>query len=348
MAKTLHTSKALYVCLAIVVSLGFLTTPSYAGPYKNKDFTLRFSAALTRFANYGDVAGIGGASAGSKWSSSINPASTDWLDIEGALKTYVTGQYSKIWFKRGSEMNIWTESVSVDCEEYGTIIVAAGQVNTNQEQMNNGLDFRFAADIFQIQWGKKLSEDCSVGFNFGYTDSRGQYKMGRLTIANSNCDIYGIRGGVLVRIVEGWLAGVVLDYGWSSDRSVTYGFGAGDTHANDHTRQILVRPGVSWEYKKDSGVYMDYQFGTFWNSTGQMNVHRLLLGVDHAIVEGLFVRSGTTVDVCKGLYSIACGIGFYPTKWFGLDVAYQYEMFPELIEEFGRAHTLNVSISFTF
>jgi len=51
--------------------LAGLATPVLARGFKDESLTLRLPAALSRFATYGDVAGLGGASAGSKWSSSV-------------------------------------------------------------------------------------------------------------------------------------------------------------------------------------------------------------------------------------------------------------------------------------
>jgi hypothetical protein len=119
-------------------------------------------------------------------------------------------------------------------------------------------------------------------------------------------------------------------------------------HATDRTRQVLVRPGISYEYKKGSSIYVDYQFGSFWNDTGTLNVHRALAGIEHGINDWIFLRAGTTYDVRNGRAAWTGGVGFYPTSWFSLDMAYQYDMFPEIAQDFGRAQTLNISMSFTF
>jgi len=53
--------------------------------FERQELSLRLPAALTRFAPYADVAGVGGASAGSKWSSSVNPAAVAWEPIKSPL-----------------------------------------------------------------------------------------------------------------------------------------------------------------------------------------------------------------------------------------------------------------------
>ncbi len=350
MKRSLRTSKVLPAMLAAVALLGICNMAT-GGDYKDKDFSLRFPAAMTRFAMYGDVAGVGGASAGSKWASSINPAAIAWLDLEGPLQTCVSGQYSKVWFDNGTEFDVFTESVTIDADWWGTYLVGAAQAKSNQRDMRNGYDFDFSTDIFQVQWAKKLTETWALGFTFNYSKAIVRNNLGSIPIAKSNSDSYLIRLGTLHGITEKLLAGLVLDYGWSRDRTNYYAipaFNMPEEHVYDNTRQFLARPGISFEYMKDSTVYLDYEFGTFWNDTGTLNVHRIRTGVEHALLEWVYPRAGVTLDPAVGSCSWTCGVGFYPAEWLSIDVAYQFDMLPEIAEEFGRSHTFNISVSLTF
>jgi hypothetical protein len=58
-----------------------LAGPAVAGEFDHYDFSLRLPAALSRFSSYGDVAGTGGASAASPWSTSANPASAAQAEL---------------------------------------------------------------------------------------------------------------------------------------------------------------------------------------------------------------------------------------------------------------------------
>ena len=211
------------VVAVAVVSL--VPAVSLAGdPYSDVDFSLRFPAGMTRFATYGDVAGVGGASAGSKWSSSINPASTAWQE-EPPRHVAIGQQFTHLWFDNGLAFSVPAESVTVDLGPLGYITGAAAQIASNREtMMNNGLDFRFAGDLGQLAWSKKFTPGLAGGFAFTYTDSVGRLSMDQFEVAKSNCDSYGVRGGLLGKITDRWLAGVVLDYGWSSDRTSMAGF----------------------------------------------------------------------------------------------------------------------------
>jgi hypothetical protein len=333
--------------LAVAVGAAFLFlawTAARAGDIDDKDFSLRFPAALSRFATYSDVAAVGGASAGSKWSSSINPASTAWLE-DPPRKLSLCGQYSLLDFQNGSSFCVPAESVTVDTGAPGFFTAGSAQASTNTATLNNGLGFRFVSDIDELMWSKKLSDDWSVGSSLTYSYSLARNYVGDDEIAKSNCDAYTIRGGALHKITDHLLGGLVLDYGWSSDRTVI----APDARICDSTEQLLVRPGVSYEYMKDGTVYLDYQFGTFSNDTGRLNVYRIAGGIEHGFTSWLFARAGTTIDPSiGGSPAWTAGIGFYPAPWFSLDMGYQYNMFPEINGDFGRGQTFTISVAFTF
>jgi hypothetical protein len=143
------------------------------------------------------------------------------------------------------------------------------------------------------------------------------------------------------------LGGAVVDYSQSPSTTITYdifGFGIGDVRVDDKTKQFTLRAGPSYEYRKDSTVNLDYQYSSFKNDTGNMEVHRMFAGIDHRIVDALFLRAGIALDN-KGNKSWTCGLGIYPLKELSIDVGYQYDMFPEIQSEFGRSHLLTISIS---
>jgi len=314
--------------------------------------SLRLPAALTRFAPYGDVAGIGGASAGSKWSTSVNPASVAW---EGDLRLSVTPQYSNVHFDEHLSLHVAAESVTADLDGFGRIQPSLAQVRSTKSTTRQGLDFRLDMDLVQVQWATKVDDDTAVGANFNFTKARQQYDLGSTAVSDSDSETYGWRFGVLRRLCNDLaggrlLGGLVFDYAFSPSRTTMYDFlnlGIGNQRTKDTVHQFVLRPGVSWEYKKDSAVYADYLFGSFHDDTGRLRVHRFMVGVDHEVIDGLFARGGVTMDT-HGNTAWACGVGIYPCDRLSIDLAYQDNMFPELAVEFGRSRTLTVSISLAF
>src|ERR1700760_4811193 len=101
-------------CALFAVCLAFSLRSSASA----QSLTLRFPAALTRFSGYADVAAVGNSSAASKWSTSINSASTDW--ITQPLPVGVSPQFSVIDFHHGSDFLVYTESLSLQTKNFGS------------------------------------------------------------------------------------------------------------------------------------------------------------------------------------------------------------------------------------
>ena len=97
----------------------------------------------------------------------------------------------------------------------------------------------------------------------------------------------------------------------------------------------------------DLTLYADYQFATFEDDTGRLTVHRFYVGADQTVTEGLYARLGTAVDT-EGNVSLAAGLGIAPSETVYIDIAYQYDVFPELEPEFGRADLFSIGLTVLF
>jgi len=346
MASSATSRRAILTSLAGLI----LTSSAAADSYKKKDFTLRFPAALSRFSPYGDVAGAGGASAGSKWSSSVNPASAAWLGAAGRFKLSPSPQFSSICFASGTRIHVMTESVTWESENAGTFLPALAQIRSNRDAARDGFVFELEMDFYQVQWARRLGQRLAVGANFNFTQAQTRFDLGDFHFSKTVSETYGFRFGGLWEPVDNLRVGVVFDYALSPART-TMRVPAGPVTLlvkdEDTTYQYLLRPGVSLEYAKDSAVFLDYQYGAFINDTGHLEVHRLHVGVDHRIRNWLFVRAGTVFD-SRSNCAWTVGVGVYPVDWFTIDLAYQDDMFPELAAEFGRSRVLTLSLGFRF
>lgn len=80
------------------------------------DFSLRLPAALAEFSTYSDVAALGGASAGSQYQSSVNPAATDWQPA-APYTVGLSPQYQAILFERGPLVNVAFEAATLKLPE---------------------------------------------------------------------------------------------------------------------------------------------------------------------------------------------------------------------------------------
>jgi hypothetical protein len=336
--------------IALVISLASLGNHAYADGFDDKDFSLRFPAALSRFSSYADVAATGGASAGSKWQSSVNPASIAWQNMPGRHHLSLSPQYSAIMFQEGTVLHVISESITKDFEKLGTFQVALAQVRSNERAIQAPLpDYKFSYDMnyAQAQWGKRFSDDFALGGNFNYSSSEVTNKIGTDKYLDSTSDSYGFRAGTLYRLTKNLLGGIVVDYSQSPSKTTycdIFGSGTGDVLVKDTTKQLTLRAGPSYEYRKDSTVSLDYQYSSFENDTGKLEVHRMFAGIDHRIVDALFVRGGFALDN-HGNTAWTFGLGIYPLKELSIDVGYQCNMFPEIQSEFGRSHLITISLS---
>jgi hypothetical protein len=128
-------------------SLGFVLilarTDSVGAGFDAFDLSLRIPAALSQFSPYADVAGIAGASAASKWASSTNPASADWLDIRGCLHAVVSPQYSDVQLAAGTTLHVTTQALTWDTRDWGTFLPSLAQASSNRAATRQGVFFEF-------------------------------------------------------------------------------------------------------------------------------------------------------------------------------------------------------------
>jgi hypothetical protein len=315
------------------------------------DFSLRFPAAISRFASYADVAALGNAQAASEWSSSNNPASAAWPHASLKYSNSLAPQFTTLRFREGTNLYVFAEALTLNMADYGVLLPAAAQIRSNHERDSDGLGFQFDADYFQLQWGKLLGKGWAVGANFNVTPSDTRFDLDGTRIARSRGESYDFRLGALHQLSRDLRAGLIFDYGFAPARSdllVLSALGVTSLRTEDTTHQVLLRPGITWEYAKGCTLNLDYQAGVFINSTGTLWVHRFPIGIEHSLIKDiLFVRGGVTIDT-RGEVPLTTGLGLALSNRASVDVAYQYNMFPEIRREFGSAHTFVVSVGVAF
>jgi hypothetical protein len=314
------------------------------------DLSLRLPAALSRFSPYADVAGVGGASAASTWASSINPASADWRELPSPHGLVLSPQYSAIPFQEGAVIHVLNESLLWQNDRWGAFMPALTQVRSNHATTLEGLGFEYQLDHCQMLWGKRVAEDWAIGGNFSYASAAMNFDAGPAAVSRTDSQSYDFTLGVLHQAFDRLSWGVVFDYGFSPSRTTLYdlsGEGFGDVAVHDTGYQYLLRPGIAFEYQKDSVIYFDYQLASFFDDTGQLYINRFFLGVEHQVVKSFFLRAGVALDD-YGSAGWSAGIGVYPCKKITIDLAYQYDMFPELYPEFRRSQTLAASLGLAF
>ena len=327
--------------------------------YSDKDFAVRLPPAFLRFT---EVATMGGETVANRMSSAINPASTAWLELPGDLGVVLAPYYSPMLFDNGTNMHVIGESATVKAGWLGVVQPTISQIRTNNATMNNGMTFDYTVDSYQFQWGKRLGKWAGGAmFNFARAEVDQDYAAVGIHTKGVS-ESYRWRFGGLYEPAEKWLLGAIFEYGFQPYRSRTIvpmppevavqfapqlGSPAMTFRDRGVQHQFLLRPGVSYEYAPMSSVFLDYQFAYFRNPEDNLHSHHFTAGVDHRLLEWLFVRGNVGLDV-RGNVSVGGGLSIFLAKWCSLDLGYKYDALPELRPEFGRSHTIQVAFNVRF
>lgn len=319
--------------------------PAHAGDLSSVDFSLRLPAALSKFSPYSDVAGVGGASAGSPYQTSLNPAATDWQPAR-PYTVALSPQYQAIVFGRGPTVHVAAESATLKLPEWGSVQLAAAQVRSVGS--TSGAFTLLDGDYGEVQWSYRFADRLAAGLNINYTSLGTRAGAGGMTLTTSDAQTIDVRGGLLGAAASHLLLGLVVDYAASPATTMFTTPVCGCTlQVDDTTRQILVRAGTNYEYATKSSVYFDYQYGNFWNATGDFAVNRLYSGIEQPLYTWLYARTGLEYDIGGGV-SPTAGIGVYPSNNVSIDIAFQDNMFRELRPEYGDSKTFGISVAVTF
>jgi len=308
------------------------------------DYALRFPAALAKFSPYADVAASGGASAGSRYGSAINPASLDWMPPPGAA-VVLSPQVSRVGFQRGADLRIATVSASIG-GAWGSLQPSYTRVTNDGAEAG---DFLLTdGKLAQLQWGKRVDERLAVGVNVSRAEFTTRAGLGGMLAAEDNSASNSLRGGVLWAASERLMAGLVVDY--TSGHGVSSlldpdCFCVGQLRSS--SRAATARIGLGYAYAPQSSLYADYLVGRYRNDAASAVSRSAMAGVEHLVLPWLYLRAGLAYDL-RGTWGKSVGVGIMPSKTVSIDLAFQRDMFPELQPELGRATLANLSVSLAF
>jgi hypothetical protein len=333
--------------------------------YSNMDFSVRLPPAFVRFT---EISALGGETVANRFSSAVNPASLGWMSLPSKYGIALTPYYSFLNFEEGMQLNLFGESMTWDTRSWGVIQPTLSQVRTNNTTAQDGLTFDYQVDVGQVQWGKRYG-NWALGADLNYARANVKRK-GPLLIevpgfsqmmpvdvdTETSADSYRLRIGGLYQPSENWLLGMILEYGWQPYRLKTTTQMSlpflpspiqQTTESNGKQQQYILRPGLSYEYAKGSTLFLDYQLGHFNSDRDNLINHRFNAGIEHRFLEWLFVRFSPSVDL-QGNVGVSFGLSAFLSTWCSIEAAYQYNMYPEIEKEFGRAQTIQSVLAFWF
>ncbi|MHC5009405.1 MAG: outer membrane beta-barrel protein [Planctomycetota bacterium] len=331
------------VAILLLATVGSSPVRAEDDDYGDEDFGLRLASSFIRFR---DVLTGGGLTAANRWPSPINPASLGWSCPPGPRGVTAGAYYSPIFFDEGTRLDVAGAAVVWRTPKWGTILPAVSLIESNEATTRQGPTFDYVVESADLAWAKRWSR-VGVGASFNYAHAEVRQDLGPLRVVDSDANSYRFRVGGLYEPACNWVAGLAVEYGWApftTDNVVLGPAGPVPARLEGTDRQVVVRPGVSYAYGPYSSAYADYQYGRFWSDRGRLEVHRFSLGADHQLLAPLFLRPVVTVDG-RGNWEWAFGVGVQFARWGGLDFAYKYNAFPELIPEFGKSHTFQVTLS---
>ena len=312
-------------------------------------FGPRISGAISRFPRFADVAATL-ASAGSRYSSGNNPAGIGFNPAVGESGFGTSVQYAGLYTEEGTKVHVGSLSLVIDAGDWGAFQPSLLVLDSNRATMRDGLDFEWEGWSAEIQWGRKIDERTAIGLNLSVLSSEMNFHLDSIHVSRAKSETYQIRFGVLHAFTERFYGGVTLECALAPSRTKVFdfmGLGIGTQREDDTGSQVIFRPGIYTFLTDDLTLYADYQFAGFDDDTGQLTVHRFYVGADQTVTEGLYLRAGVVADT-EGNVSFAAGVGIAPSETLYVDIAYQYDMYPELDQEFGRADLFGIGVTWLF
>jgi hypothetical protein len=259
-------------------------------------------------------------------------------------------QYAGVVTEEGTRLDVASLSFSIDAGDVGILQPSFLVLDSNRASMSDGIDFSWRGWSAEVQWSRKIADDLAVGANLSYMASTTDFRMGSIRLTEARSATWQLRLGLLHEVSDRFYFGVDLEGSAAPSRARNFDFlgtGAGTDHDRDTTVGAAIRPGIYAFLTDDLTIYADYQFAAFRNDSGHLMVHRLYVGFDQTIVDGLYLRGGGVVDH-EGNVSLAVGVGIAPSDSVYVDVAYEHDMFPELEPEFGRADLFGIGLTVLF
>ena len=365
MAKIMRAASARLSVAAGLVLTAWSPAVLAQSDYHDKDFSVRLASAFIKFT---EVSAMGGQTVANRFSSAANPASAGWFALPEKLGLVVSPYYSPISFQNGTCLHIIGESLTWDTRTWGAFQPTLSQIRTNEVEDRQGMSFDYSVDTAQMQWGKRFG-DWALGAAFNFAGAHIEREgTVRQTVpgvpmpvpvsvdSHASAESYRWRFGGLYQPVEKWLLGLIFEYGFQPYRSKTQttiplpgpmGPITSTLHDEGTQQQFIFRPGVSYEYAKLSTVYLDYQYGQFFNPRDRLTSHRFSTGVEHRLLDWLFLRVGPSIDV-RGNVGLSTGASVFLSQWCSLDLGYQYNMLSELRPELGRSNAFQATLALRF
>ena len=307
-------------------------------------FDLRLGLALDRNSAFTDVVGLS-ASAAYPYGSSVNLANSDFLRAPpNEFKIAVTGTGIYVPFETSTYTTAGAGSVSFRFDDAGTAMGIYSNSGSHDAHSTQGDNYRLNSQDFTIRYGQLAMPRLALGGEFKVTESSLTFEPGGFqefpVHTKTNATGYDSRVGALV--AHGRSGMVLCGHGRTRGRSHRSRRPGEDQLQYLHpVDQLADGRGLAslGEVQRVSrlGVLPAMERRGFRLRGARVRGRRV-----HALARARLARRRIRRQV--GKTTASAGIGFYGVKHLLFELAYVYNAFSEIRQEFGVAHLVSSSI----
>lgn len=341
----------------LAASILFAAGTAARADFNDEPFDYRLLLAFDRLTAFTDVTARGGASAAHPLGSSVNPASEDFLrDPPYGFKYLGTLSSNTVITGSGAEISGESTTGHLRLPGAGTVYGSYIRTDMLRGDSKQGDDYGLGNNEFVLGYARKLRPDFSIGGEIHAVDSylsvRSPETVG---LVDRSTDSQGFNGviGALYMPTPQWSFGLLGGMGWTGADTrlsiVDPRVGPMPLHLSDEDTITSsdVRGGVGYRPVEQWGFYADWQYRNLQSDLGKIDVGRMYLGAEYLPIPAIALRAGTSIDTV-GKSNLAGGVGFYGFDPVIIEFGYAYNNFPEVEQEFGRAHVFSLSLVYKF
>lgn len=345
-----------------MVTIACLTPIARSGDISDEPVFYRVGFALERATNFTATAGMV-ASIANPVGGSENPAG---LGFAGDQPITLTMTNATAVAESDAYFTVFAGTMDLCVPEIGTFTFAYARTDTfNQSTGNvstvtgNRIRDELRSNEFFLGYGTTLNDNLAVGIEGRLVDANIEFEFDQGPVAVSQAIellSFDLAAGALWLIDDHWSMGAVGALGYGEGdvdvRSLGGGLPVGTPIPGAPTDGVFLTwgagLGIGYREGRQWGLYADLSF-FHQEDDADTAADALRFGVGGHVrpTDILALRGGVLIDSDTDV-TVSGGVGFYGIEGIPIDLAYQYNAFPELDSEFGTIHLLSVSVTIRF
>lgn len=357
--------------ITVLVCTAVLPVTIHGGDFNDKPYLLRFALALSRAANYAPASGLQATAAyPAGWS--VNPAADDLsryrLDEELVDRTSVSLTHLNAFTTSGAWFTASAVSAGFRLGDIGTVPFTYARTDTVSSTTNEGLENPLRSNEFFAGHSWAPSEYVAFGWETRILTAEIQEETLRGPAGfptRSDVNLFGadLALGTRLQLTPLWSWGLLGALSWASTTTDVRnlvplplpapGFPVlpADSLLASEGESVLsrsVRMGIGFTPSDFLGLYSDIGYYFFEaGPLGSIEATRWLGGLELQLTEALVASAGICIDDQADVTLSAALISTH-LACVTLQIAYQYNAFPEVAPEFGEFGLVSMSAAGQF